>query len=269
MVTKKDKKKDEENIVVKCSMPLFIFFEGIAGLLLISYIMLNIQHPHNKSFWQATLLLSIVNVITILWHRTLKIEISNGILIFRSLFKKPKIIAFNNIQKAAIETGYQRPVDKKRPFIRLVIYPKPGIGMNDFAIPMNSFDKNGMRKLLQILPIDEEDLETPFTVIANDKIENDPKLKTNLIVGTIGILLGIIGFFVSMLYFDLFGKRITESNGMHLLISSSFLFFGIGCTYLCFMTVAGKKNTLKYMLRLLFFFGIAALIGIIRRYVHF
>ena len=96
-------------------------------------------------------MLSIVGLPTvfIVWVYAFRIDVSNDILQYRTLFRGTRSIDLSSIARARTAITPRAPLG---PFYRLTIYPSSDAGAKPIVINMKVFSTKDIDRLIDILP---------------------------------------------------------------------------------------------------------------------
>ena len=108
-----------------------------------------------QTMWIPTLLLIGLMLGFWIWHRTFRLEVKQGTLLYRTLFTGLTELPLTDIGSARIEIGCFRFRDRFRSTVRLVIIPKPDSAVRPFDITLLVFAQRSIKPLLERLPIEE------------------------------------------------------------------------------------------------------------------
>ncbi len=100
-----------------------------------------------------TFIIFVIGIFIYLWFRSFRITVRNGILTYKQLLGKTRVIRIEDIEEAYTEIGVKKKGDEYRAFIRLMIKPKKGVNVEEFYINMKPFEEQGLRQLFEILPM--------------------------------------------------------------------------------------------------------------------
>ena len=146
---------NNDRLIVKFSVPSLVIAETFIGIPFVLSIIAVLKNPYNINLNGWILIIGNLGLVILafLWFKSYHIEISNGILKYRSPFSKIKQIPLNDIEEAGINIGVIEKKDVNRAFIRLVLLPKSTSQVKGFYINLKVFEKNGVKQLLDILPM--------------------------------------------------------------------------------------------------------------------
>ena len=143
---------NNDRLIIKFSIPSLIIAETFIGIPFIIGLLGAFRYPRHDIFIMVTGIF-IFTILAFLWFKSYHIEIINGILKYRSPFGRMKQILLNDIEKAHIDIGVLEKKDVYRAFVRLVLQPKSTSKTKGFYINLKVFEKNGVKQLLDILPM--------------------------------------------------------------------------------------------------------------------
>lgn len=147
--------KEENKITkleVRYSKGSLVIAESFVLLLTIMGIMSYISSKINDVLI-VTICIIIFGIFVYLWFRSFRIIVEEGVLTYKQLLGRNRIIRIEDIEEAYTEIGVKHKGDEYRAFIRLMIKPKKGCGVEGFYINLKPFEEKGIRQLFDILPM--------------------------------------------------------------------------------------------------------------------
>jgi hypothetical protein len=86
-----------------------------------------------------------------LWLSRYKLELTDGILSYRTLFTGMRSLPVQDIARLRMVRGYQRSEDETKTFFRLIVEPRPGAPHDTLSINVNVFRRDDIEQLKQVL----------------------------------------------------------------------------------------------------------------------
>ncbi|MEW6528234.1 MAG: hypothetical protein AB1444_16395 [Spirochaetota bacterium] len=120
----------------------------------------------------VTICIIIFGIFIYLWFRAFRITVENGVLTYKQLFGKTRVIRIDDIEEAYTEIGVKHKGDEYRAFIRLMIKPKKGCGVEGFYINLKPFEEKGIHQLFEILPMRKGKKSRRLSVLPLEKDED-------------------------------------------------------------------------------------------------
>ncbi|HRR62030.1 MAG TPA: hypothetical protein P5547_13945 [Spirochaetota bacterium] len=162
---------NDNNSILKVNYSLssMIIAEIFVFILLGIYLLAIYKNPNEDSCVIVFFAILFFGIFVFIWFRSFKIVIKNGVLKYSLLLGKRKEIPLEEIEEAYIEIGVNSKEDVYKAFMRLVIRPKKYSNIKEFYINLKPFEREGISKLLKILPMRKGKGCRRLDIIKNNK----------------------------------------------------------------------------------------------------
>jgi hypothetical protein len=139
---------DSGPLVVRVSRAPFIVFGVLWGGLSLLGFAAAMKEP---SFLPAAVAMLGACAGFILWLSRYSLEVTDGILTYRTLFTGRRSLPVTDIARLRAVSGYERMKDETKPFFRLVVEPRAGTPHEDLSINLNVFKREDLEQFKQFL----------------------------------------------------------------------------------------------------------------------
>lgn len=103
--------------------------------------------------WIATLICAAGMAGLLVWLRTFRLTIRDGVLMYTTLFRRTKALELSSIESASVVMGYSRFRDLLKPPLRLVIFSRDGLLIH---VNLKVFRACEVDQLLSILGVGDK-----------------------------------------------------------------------------------------------------------------
>jgi len=132
--------------------PSFLYIaEGFVGLLLTLALSTALRLPGAANAWQAVAIVAGIGIYIGVWYAAFRVTVIDGVLTYRTLIGRTKVIRLDDIERAHFEVGEKRYSDRDRPPVRIFIKPRGDSRLAPFDINAAVFDNDDFAALIRIL----------------------------------------------------------------------------------------------------------------------
>jgi hypothetical protein len=138
-----------QELCLRASGSSYVVFGLMGGVPLL--LSLFIAQYREAMFWQASVLCFLVTAVFFVWLASFRLELSENIISYRTLFGGSCSLQLNEIAKVEIKAGSFDYSDRLKPTIRLIITPIPSVMKPPIVVNMKVFRREDMSELLERL----------------------------------------------------------------------------------------------------------------------
>jgi len=132
--------------------PAFLYIaESFVGFFFAVFIVGALKGRPVAGMYQLIAVVFGCGIYVALWYAAFRITVVDGVLAYRSLLGRTKVIRLGDIERSSFEVGEKRYSDRDRPPVRIFIKPRRETGLAPFDINAAVFDVYDFAELRRIL----------------------------------------------------------------------------------------------------------------------
>lgn len=143
-----EKNSNVKALTLRACGSAYLLFSLIGGIPLTLSLLLALKEP---SFWQPVGIFFFALVISFLWLRSVRLELTDDTIRYSTLFRRSSSLSLHEIHKAEIKAGLGNYSDRFRPTVRLVIEPFPFVRKPPMVVNVKVFSRRDIHLLLDVL----------------------------------------------------------------------------------------------------------------------
>lgn len=135
---------------MRASMGTLFALESMAAIPFTISLIVAFKNPRAGAGLVAKIIF-LVMCLAAVWVRCFLLKISDGVLVYRTLFGGTKRVKIADIEEASFETGGSGFANRLRPMVRLAVRPQKTAGLPPFDINLKVFSRRDIQELLGVL----------------------------------------------------------------------------------------------------------------------